>query len=340
MSTQINSSRRNFLKVAATAGGGLLLGFNWTSSGAASSATITNASLAAANAEFNSYLSIAADGIITILSPNPELGQGIKTSFPMIVAEELDADWTKVNILQAPLNNLKFERQVTGGSGAIPHSWERLRKAGATARQMLMEAAATKWQVPATELTTEKGMVIHKASNRKSSYGELAADAAKLPVPTDVKLKDYKDFKLIGQPIKNVDNKSLFTGKPLFGLDFYREGMLFAMVQRPKAFGMKLKSVDATNAKAMPGIVDVVTFKNNVAVVGKSTWQVKKAREALKIEYEKEDNLESTTESMSKLSTAPEGKLFSRVEFPALMPTPRSLYPIMLPLASSAASKR
>ncbi|MDO1446963.1 xanthine dehydrogenase family protein molybdopterin-binding subunit [Rhodocytophaga aerolata] len=295
MSTQLHTSRRNFMKLAATAGGGLLLGFNWTNSGAATASVVNNTALAAGT-EFNSYLSIAADGIVTIFSPNPEVGQGIKTAFPMIVAEELDVDWTKVKTVQAPLDKNKFERQVTGGSGAIPHSWKRLRQAGATARQMLMEAAAKRLNVPAGELSTEKGMVIHKASNKKLSYGELAADAAKLTAPTDVKLKDIKDFKLIGTSVKNVENKNLFTGKPLFGIDFHREGMLYAMIQRPSAFGMKIKSADVTAAKAMPGIVDVVTFNNNVAVVGKSTWQVMKARKALKVEYEKEGDLESTSD--------------------------------------------
>jgi isoquinoline 1-oxidoreductase beta subunit len=128
------------------------------------------------------------------------------------------------------------------------------------------------------------------------TYGELATDAASVPVPTEVKLKDKKDFKIIGQPIHNVDNLEMVTGQPLFGLDFYREGMLFAMIQRPASFGMKIKSVDSAAAKAMSGIVDVVTFKNNVAVVGKSTWEVNKARKALKIEYEKEGNIESTTD--------------------------------------------
>ncbi len=184
MSTQLHTSRRNFMKLAASAGGGLLLGFNWTNSGAATSPVINNTALAAASTEFNSFLSIAADGIVTIFSPNPEVGQGIKTAFPMIVAEELDVDWTKVKTVQAPLDKNKFERQVTGGSGAIPHSWKRLRQAGATARQMLMEAAAKRLNVPAGELSTEKGMVIHKASNKKLSYGELAADAAKLTAPT------------------------------------------------------------------------------------------------------------------------------------------------------------
>ncbi len=294
MSTQVQNSRRNFLKISAAASGGLFLGFNWFRTEAATTAVFDEAALAAGSIEFNSYLKIATDGLITIYSPNPELGQNIKTSFPMIVAEELDADWTKVKVIQAPLDK-KFERQLTGGSGAVPHSWQRLRQAGATARQMLLEAAAKRWQVPVTELTTEKGIVWHKTSNRKLTYGELATEASQIPVPTEVKLKDRKDFKLIGKAIKNVEHPAIVTGKPLFGLDFYRDGMLFAMVQRP-AFGMKVKSVDAAAAKAMPGIVDVVTFKNSVAVVGKSTWQVKKAREALKVEYEKDGNIESTTD--------------------------------------------
>lgn len=258
------------------------------------SGILGDTALAAGKVDFNSYLTIATDGLVTIFSPNPEIGQGIKTAFPMIVAEELDVDWNKVQVLQAPLDGAKFERQVTGGSGAIPHSWERLRKAGATARHMLVETAAKRWKVKPETLSTEKGLVVHKASGRKLSYGDLATEAGKLPVPTEVKLKDPKDFKLIGTSVKNVDNKGIHTGKPMFGLDVYKEGMLVAMVQRPTAFGMKIKSVDSDRAKSMPGIVDVVTFNNNVAVVGKTTWQVKKARDRVKIEYEKEGNLEST----------------------------------------------
>lgn len=283
------------MKVAAAAGGGLMLGFHWSSTAASSMEVLTGESFAAGESSFNSYLSIATDGSITILSPNPELGQNIKTSFPMIVAEELDADWSKVRVLQAALDNSKFDRQVTGGSGAVPHSWERLRKAGATARQMLMEAAARRWNIPAGSLTTEKSMVLHRASGRKATYGELATEAAAIPVPPDAKLKNIEDFRLIGTAVRNVDNHAMITGKPLYGLDFHREGMLLAMVQKP-AFGMKLKSVDSSAAKAMPGIVDVVTYKNNVAVVGKSTWQILKARKALKVEYEKDGPLESTTD--------------------------------------------
>ena len=292
MTTFPKTSRRNFLKIAATAGGGLLLGFHWSKSEASA---IEVVKALADDISFNSYLSISPEGVITIFSPNPELGQNIKTSFPMVVAEELDADWTKVKVVQAGLDIKKYERQVTGGSGAIPHSWERLRKAGATARHMLVEAAAKRWNVASPSLTTEDSFVIDKGGNRKLSYGELATEASSIAVPKDVKLKEQKDFKLIGKAVRNVDNKDIATGKPLFGLDFYREGMLFSMIQRP-AFGMKLKSVDSAAAKEMPGIVDVVTFKNNVAVVGKSTWQVNKARKALKIEYEAEGALESTAD--------------------------------------------
>ncbi|ARK09250.1 molybdopterin cofactor-binding domain-containing protein [Fibrella sp. ES10-3-2-2] len=298
MQTLSNASRRNFLKVAAAAGGGLFLGFNWTDAEAAVDAAAVgagNVPAAAPGVGFNSYLSINPQGIVTIMSPNPEVGQGIKTAFPIVVAEELDVDWKNVIVEQAPLDNKKFERQVAGGSGSIPHSWTRLRKAGATARQMLVEAAAKRWKVPAADCTTSAGFVMHTASNRKLSYGELATEASTLPVPPDVKLKEQKDFKLIGQTIKNVDNPGIITGKPLFGLDFYREGMLIAMLQRP-AFGYTLKSINEADIKAMPGIVDVFTFDNNVAVVGKSTWQVRKAKDALKIEWTKTDATESTSD--------------------------------------------
>lgn len=272
-----------------------MLGFSWFSAEAAPFIGKPAAG-AAANLGFNSYLSIATDGTITILSPNPELGQNILTSFPMIVAEELDADWTKVKVLQAALDTKAFERQVTGGSGAVPHSWRRLRNAGATARAMLIQAAAQKWNVPAGDCTASDGFVIHSKTGNKISYGDLAEDASKVAVPKEVKLKDRKDFKLIGKEIKNVANNDIVTGKPLFGLDFYREGMLHAMIKRPPAFGTKIKSVDAAAAKAMPGIIDVIIIKNNVAVVGKSTWEIMKAKQVLKVEYEKDGNTESTAD--------------------------------------------
>ena len=294
METVTKTSRRNFLKLATATTGGLILGFHWEAE-ASTFKLLDNAALAE-EINFNSYLSISPDNVITIFSPNPELGQNIKTSFPMIVAEELEADWSKVKVIQAALDTRKYERQLTGGSGAIPHSWERLRKAGATAKKMLLEAGAKRWSVSVSTLTAENGNIIDRAGNRSLTYGELATEASLIPVPTEVKLKDKKDFKIIGQPIRNVDGMDMITGKPLYGLDFYREGMVFAMIQRPKSFGMKIKTVDATAAKASSGIIDVVTFKNNVAVVGKSTWQVNKARKLLKIEYELESKIESTTD--------------------------------------------
>ena len=293
MSTLNKTNRRDFLKITSLTGGGLVLGFSWFGSEAAP-AILSNTAVAA-DLNFNSYLSIATDGTITILSPNPELGQNIMTSFPMIVADELDADWSKVKVLQAPLDK-KFERQSTGGSGAIPHSWKRLRTAGATARYLLIAAAAKKWNVGASECIAANSFVIHNKTGNKLSYGELAEEASKITLPADVPLKNRKDFKIIGSAVKNVENKNIITGKGMFGLDFYREGMVHAMIQRPPAFGTKIKSVNDAAAKAMPGIIDVVTFKNNVAVVGKSTWEVMKAKKALKIEYEKEGNIESTSD--------------------------------------------
>src|SRR6188768_293045 len=198
MSTLLKTNRRDFLKMASAATGGLILGFHWSSAEATSMKVLTTAALPVGDNNFNTYLSISSDNVITIFSPNPELGQNIKTSFPMIVAEELEADWKNVKVLQAALDIKKYERQLTGGSGAIPHSWERLRKAGATAKQMLIEAAAKRWNVSPSSLKAENSFVIDVASGRKLTYGELAIEASSIPVPTDVKLKDIKDFKIIG----------------------------------------------------------------------------------------------------------------------------------------------
>ncbi len=288
-----SNSRRDFLKTSLLASGGLLLGFSWLEN-EAFAATVQTAS-AADNLVANAFLSIAPDNVITLYSPNPEIGQGIKTAFAMIVAEELDADWKNVVVKQANLDTQKYERQLTGGSGAIKHSWERLRKAGATARHLLIEAAAQKWSVDPTLCKTKDGFVI-SPTGQKIPYGELSEAAAKLPVPKDIKLKKTDEFSLIGQSIKSVDNQDVLRGKPVFGIDFSVPGMVYAQIQRPPAFGLKLKSVDAAAAKQMPGIIDVVSFSNKVAVVGKSTWDIMKARKVLKIEWEKDKALESDSD--------------------------------------------
>ncbi|MBN3582043.1 xanthine dehydrogenase family protein molybdopterin-binding subunit [Algoriphagus aestuarii] len=295
MATLTKTNRRDFLKIAGTTAGGLFIGFNWLGCDSPKMEVLSDEQVLSQAKNFNAYLSIAPSGDIVIYSPNPELGQNIKTSFPMVVAEELDADWKKVRVLQANLDAEKFDRQLTGGSGAMPHSWERLRKAGATARYLLVAAAAKEWAVPAEEITTSEGMIFHKGSGKEASYGDMAIAASMLEAPEEVALKDKKDFKIIGTPVKNVDSRAIYTGKPLYGLDFYREGMLHAMVQRPP-FGMKIKSVDDAEAKAVTGVSDVLTFDNNVAVIGNSTWPLMKAKKLLKVEYEPDGSVESTSD--------------------------------------------
>lgn len=295
MATLTKTNRRDFLKIAGTTAGGLFIGFNWMSCDSPKMEVLSNEEVLANAQKFNAFLSIAPSGDIVIYSPNPELGQNIKTSFPMVVAEELDADWSRVRVIQANLDTDQYERQLTGGSGAMPHSWERLRKAGATAKYLLVAAAAKKWEVPAEELNTSEGIIYHKASGKKIGYGDVANEAAMLTAPEEITLKDKKDFKIIGTPVKNVDNKAIFTGEPLFGLDFYREGMLHAMIQRAP-FGMKIKSIDDAAARNVAGVKDVVTFENSVAVVGTSTWPLMKAKKLLKVEYEADGKVESSAD--------------------------------------------
>ena len=311
-------NRRSFLKASSLAGGGFILGFNWLVS-----CTPTTEQLRQMPEEWfniNAFLKIGDNGIVTIMSPNPEIGQNVKTSMPMIVAEELDVDWKDVIVEQAGLDTKKYTRQLAGGSQSIRQGWQSLRMAGATARRMLMEAAAKKWEGPVGELTTEGGRVSH-ASGRSLSYGDLASAAANIKVPEEVELKDPKDFKIVGTPTKNVDGQKIVVGEPLFGLDYQREGMLIAMIEHPPAFGMQFKSMDDSQARAMPGIKDVFTidtypegtekqwsdvnaFPKLVVVVGDSYWQVLNAKKALRIEWERTSKAESTLgyrESLTKL---------------------------------------
>lgn len=287
-------SRRSFLKVSALAGGGFMLVVNGLDAAKAGAVEETLF-------QPNAFIRITPDGVVAIMAPNPEVGQGVKTSLPMLVAEELDVDWQKLVVEQAPLDTIKFSRQVAGGSGSVRASWEGFRKAGATARHLLREAAAQTWQANVQDCVTESSFVIHKPTGKKLSYGELASKAAAITPPSDVPLKDPKEYKLIGKRIRNVDNKSIITGRSLFGIDTRREGMLYAMVARPPAFGKKLKSVDDTAARALPGVKNVVSFDNKVAVLAASTWEAKKGRDALKIEWEDEATLESTSDHQEAL---------------------------------------
>ena len=300
-------NRRSFIKTSTLAGGGMLLSFSWLASCKPKTDTGGTLELPDEWFDINAYLKIGENGLVTILSPNPEGGQNVKTSMPMIVAEELDIGWENVIVEQAPLNTDAYSRQFIGGSQAIRQGWESLRMAGATARQMLRLAAAEAWQVPVNEITTEEGMLYHKSSGKSAGYGEMASSAAQIPVPEEVQLKDIGKFKIIGTSRKNVDGKKIVTGQPLFGIDTYKEGMLIAMITHPPAFGMKLKSVNDTVAKAMPGIKDVFTIKvldddferqhfdtctflEVVAIVGNSTWEVMQAKKALNVQWEPFDS--------------------------------------------------
>ena len=242
------------MKVSALSGGGMLLGFSWL----ASCKPDQVANLPKEWFDINGFLKIADNGMVTIMSPNPEIGQNVKTSMPMIVAEELDVAWDQVEVEQAGLDLVKYTRQLAGGSQSIRQGWESLRMAGATARRLLMEAAAQKWNVPVKEIKTSAGKIMHE--DKEMGYGEVASAAVSIPVPDEIVLKDPKEFKIIGTPIKNVDGQKIIQGTPLFGLDIQRDGMLIAMIEHPPAFGMKLKSFDADEAKAMPGIQDVFSF--------------------------------------------------------------------------------
>lgn len=305
----------------------MMLGFSWLASCKDEAAREAALAMPDEWFEINGFLKIGDNGVVTIMSPNPEIGQNVKTAMPMIVADELDIDWERVIVEQAPLNLDIFTRQLAGGSQSIRQGWQGLRLAGATARQMLRQAAAEAWQVPLEEVTTEAGMLHHKASGQSAGYGEMASAAAALEVPEEVALKEPNEFTIIGTDRKNVDGPKIVTGKPLFGLDVQREGMLIAMVAHPPAFGMKLKSVDAESVKSMPGIRDVFpivvypegaerqwsdggAIPEMVAIVGESTWQCMQAKKALQAEWEADGNLESTAyheaELDKLLATAPE----------------------------------
>lgn len=293
-------NRRSFLKASLLSGGGMALSVSWLSSYA--SVPDSHKPALPANARLNAYIQINPDNTVKLICPNPEFGQNVMTSLPMILAEELDVDWKNVQVEIGPHDNVKLGPQFSGGSNSVRMYWKPLREAGAAARQMLCEAAAQSWGVPVSEVTTRVG-VLHHAGGKSVKYGELAGKAALLPVPKDIKLKSPKDFTIVRKPTRNVEGQKIVTGKPLFGLDVRREGMLIAMIQHPPAFGMKLKSFDAAEALKMPGIKDVFsmklyedgyeqagfdtrTFNDLVVVVGKTTWEVMKARKKLVVQWE------------------------------------------------------
>jgi isoquinoline 1-oxidoreductase beta subunit len=238
---------------------------------------------------------IAADNSITVIAKHLEFGQGVYTGLGTILAEELDADWARIKVLSAPAdpmhyNNLFWgQAQGTGNSSSIANSWDQLRQAGAAARAMLVQAAANAWRVPAAEVTTAKGILSHASSGRSATYGAFARQAAALPLPASVTLKDPRAFSLIGKKLPRVDVAAKIDGSAVFALDVVRDNMLTAVFARPPRFGGKVKSLDASAAKAINGVVDVIAGSTRVAVLATGFWAAKMGRDALKIEWDESD---------------------------------------------------
>lgn len=290
MLEQTQLSRRTLLKAGALAGGGLVL--------TASMPMVARAATAAGAGEatLNAFVSIAPDNTITIVGKNPEIGQGIKTMLPMLIADEMDADWDQVRITQADSDARKYGFQIAGGSFATPMNWLPMRQVGAATRQMLLGAAAARWGVEASSLRTEKGKVFD-SSGRSLTYGELATDAARQPVPdlATVALKDPEDFTIIGRSIAGIDSPRIVRGKPIFGVDTQLPGMVYAAFERSPVFGAKLKSADLEAAKAEPGVLDAFVVEGNgnadqladgVAIISRNWWLANKARGKLAVEWD------------------------------------------------------
>lgn len=289
MSKPSNPARRKFLKDSAVLMSGLVIGFYLPMRGGRALAA-EGAAAAPQVYPPNAFIRIAPDDSVTIVVNKSEMGQGVYTSLPMLINEELEADWGRIRVESAPVaavyNHTGFGMQITGGNTSIPSSWEQLRRVGATARLMLMEAAARHWKVPVDECRAEQGYVIHEASGRKLSYGTLAVAAASLPLPENVPLKSPKDFKLIGKPVKRLDTPEKVNGKALFGLDVYLPGMLTVLVARSPVFGGKVKRFDAAEAVKVPGVQGVYQVPTGIAIAATGFWPARTARELLEIEWD------------------------------------------------------
>jgi isoquinoline 1-oxidoreductase subunit beta len=310
-----NVTRRDFLKTASAGSAGLLIAFHFS---------IVPHGASAPGADFapNAFVAISPEGEVTLVVARSEMGQGVRTTLAMILAEELDADWPSVKIEQADCD-AKYGDMTTGGSMSIRSSWDPLRKAGASARDMLLTAAAETWNVPKAECTTTgTNMVEHKKSGKKLSYGVLAAKAAALPIPKDVPLKDPKDYRIVGTKRNRIDGQHIVIGEAHYGIDTKVPGMLFAVVARPLVVGGKVKHFDASKALAIPGVQKVFEVpavempplfgeerKENsghqhylwggIAVVADSTWQAIAGRKALTIEWDNGPGADESSETQS-----------------------------------------
>jgi isoquinoline 1-oxidoreductase beta subunit len=312
--TQLN--RRTFLQMSALLSGGLAL-------------NLYNLPLASAQGRRpdpiltpEAFIRIAADGSITIMAKSPEIGQGVKTMLPMIIAEELDADWSTIRIEQAELDEARYGSQSAGGSTTTPNNWEPLRRVGAACRQMLITTAARRWNVPESECTTTPNHVLHASSKRTFTYAELATAAAALTPPplASVTLKDPKDYRIIGKSHANVDNHSIVTGKPLFGIDITVPGMLHAVVQKCPVFGGKVKSFNQADIEKLPGVRRVLVLEGTlstdpvvssdpgiepgVAILADTWWQAQSARSNLKIDWDSGPGATQSTDAFAKQAAA------------------------------------
>lgn len=292
MSTVIDNSRRAFLRNTALGSGGLVLGLYLNADALAAIAVQSPGTAFKPNA----FISISDKGEVTLISKQPEIGQGIKTSLPMVLAEELSVNWQDVRIVQGDLDPV-YGSQSAGGSTSTPTNYQDFLRLGATARLLLTQAAAETWGVPADECAAENSFIVHAKSQRKLGYGALAAKAATLPMPdaANVKLKSPKDYKLLGQRIGGVDNDAVVTGKPLFGIDIKLPGMLYAVYEKCPAFGGKVVSANLAEVKALPGVKDAFVIEGTanlnglmpgVAIVAESTWAAFSARKQLKVQWD------------------------------------------------------
>lgn len=272
----MTATRRDFLKVAAAAGASLTIGFRLYA---------VDDDAAAGLFKPNAWVQIDSDGSITLTVGKSEMGQGVRTTLPMILADELDADWSSIKLVQA-MPGPDFQRLGTGGSGSTSGSWSTLRTAGAAARAMIVAAAATRWGVGASECRTSNSVVSHEPSNRTLRYGSLVADASLLPVPESPKLKSAAERTLVGKRTPRVDGREIVRGSAIYGLDARTPGMVYAVIARPPKLGSKLKSFDAERARKITGVTDVVAISRGVAVVGRSTWAALKGRDALDTAWE------------------------------------------------------
>jgi isoquinoline 1-oxidoreductase subunit beta len=296
-------ARRSFLQLTALGGGGFVLGL-YPKPGFAQRGP------APTNYQPLAFIKVAADGIVTIVAKNPEIGQGVRTTLPMVIADELDVAWKDVRVEQADLDQAKYGPQNAGGSTAIPINWMPMRQVGAAGRLMFVTAAAQTWGVPVTECSTSEGVVTHTPSGKKLTYGELSAKVATMPSPDlkTVKLKDPKDFKIIGKPIHGIENHAIVTGQPIYDIDFRLPGMQWAMFEKCPVYGGKVVSANLDEIKKMPGIKDAFVVEGTkdltgllpgVAIVGESWYQVKTARAKLQVQWD-----EGPTASQSSVGFA------------------------------------